>query len=131
MTAEELFTETFKSIVNGWAIVTSLRQFAEISMPSALSTMEQQSGMAAEYMIQEKLVVPIDPMSNLPNENTKQLLSTLMTAQSKSNVVWAIDAASLVFMHSMLDEALESFAKCQPSIPRPTGKAKLNKKASN
>jgi len=111
MTPEELFTETFRNIVNGWAIVTSLRQFSELSMPTALVAMEQQSMAAAEYMIQERMIVPIEGHPLAADGNTKQLLSRLMADQSKANVVWAIDAASVIFMHSMLDDVLASLCE--------------------
>jgi hypothetical protein len=111
MTAEELLTETFKSIVNTWAIVTSLRQFAELGLPAALSAMQIQSGLAAEYMIEEGILVPIDDQTKPNNEGAKKLITDGLVTQAKANVAWAIDAASLIFMHSMLDEALESFCE--------------------
>lgn len=111
MDAEVLLTEVFKSIVNGWAIVTSLRQFGEFGMPSALSAIQQQSALAAEQMIQERILGPIDS-NTIPNySSATQLISSMLTNQAKSNVIWAIDAASLIFMHSVLDDALESFCK--------------------
>lgn len=82
-------------------------------MPAALSAIELQTALAAEYMVQEGLIVPIDP--NAPGQTdytkTKQIISTALTNQSKTNVVWAIDAASLIFMHSVLDDALDSFCR--------------------
>lgn len=109
MDPETLLTETFRDITNGWAIVTSLRQFGEVGMAPALSAIQQEASMAAEQMMQAGIFVPIDPSVKTDDNEAKEIISSALTNQAKSNVVWAIDAASLIFMHSVLDDALDSF----------------------
>jgi hypothetical protein len=114
-TAEEVFSETFlRSIVN-WSFVVSLRQISEIALPLAARVLAPAHAEAVELIAADsnynKMFVNTDGSWSPWSEELKRLMSAGITTTAVSNARKAMDAASLVFAQSMLDDAAWSY--CQ------------------
>jgi hypothetical protein len=118
-TAEEQFLETFRRFNNNWNLVLSLRQFlAATGSIAPLAVQEYNTGLmeAAATEPDFRRIFgdadkPIDP-------EVLSFIETQISQMVLTNASTAIDAASLVFAQSILDDAAWSYLKvCAATDP--------------
>jgi hypothetical protein len=114
-TVEDVFSDTFARFLENWTFITSLRQFAEIAIPS---TQEALRSVHTDYIERvavdpdyKKLIVKFDGSEATWDDDIKNMLQTGMTETVIANTRAGIDAASLVFAHSALDDCAWSFLR--------------------
>jgi hypothetical protein len=114
-TAEEVFSETFGRFISNWSFVVSLRQISEVALPLAAGTLAPVHANAVEAISADpdynKMFINLDGSWSPWSEELKQLMSSGITATAVSNARKAIDAASLIFAHSMLDDSAWSYCR--------------------
>jgi hypothetical protein len=132
-TAEDVFSETFGRFTKNWTFIISLRQVADVALPIAQDALAaihtdfvERASSDPQY---KKLILKLDGSETTWNEATKKLLRTGMTESAIMNARTAIDSASLVFAHSVLDDcawshlrvcSLAAPAEWEPIIARKT-----------
>lgn len=120
-TAEELFTETFRRFNNNWNVINAIRQFLTVTGSIAPLAMQEYHAGQMEVLSTNpdfrKIFGDVDkPM----NPELMNLLQTQVTQLVLSNATAAIDAASLVFAQSIVDDAAWSYLKvCAMVDPAP------------
>lgn len=114
-TAEDVFSETFTRFMKNWTFITSLRQVADVALPIA----EEALGAIHTDFVErasvdpslKNIVVKLDGGETTWGEEFKRMLRTGMTESAIKNARAAIDAASLVFAQSMLDDCALSYLR--------------------
>jgi hypothetical protein len=123
MTAAEVaLTATFRRFWKNWATILSLRQVADVAIPIAAQPLSaihrdfvDQLSVDPQY---KKIIVNLDGSEATWDDDTKNLLRTAMTAGVMTSAKAAIDAASLVFAHSVLDDSAWSYLRvCAIACP--------------
>jgi hypothetical protein len=114
-TAEEVFSETFGRFMLNWSFITSLRQVSEVAFPIAEKELAAMHAGAVEAIATDpdysKIIVNLDGSHSSWGDQLKQLIRTAMTETAISNARRAVDAASLVFAQSMLDDSAWSYCR--------------------
>jgi hypothetical protein len=121
--AEDLFSITFGRFLKNWTFIISLRQVANVALPIAEHALADihtdyidRIAVDPEY---KKLVVRIDGGEADWDEGFKTLMRTGMTTTAMANATSGIDAASLVFAQSILDDCALSYLKvCSLAAPQ-------------
>jgi hypothetical protein len=110
-----VFSETFSRFTKNWTFITSLRQFGDVTFPFAEEVLGQihtdyieRISVDPEY---KKLIVKFDGSESNWDEDMKNLMRTGMTELVVTNARAGIDAASLVFAQSILEDCAWSFLK--------------------
>lgn len=121
-TAEEVLSKTYVSFMKNWGLIQSLRQVAEIALPIAKEQLAQQNAALADFMSKDpdfkKIVVMKDGTEAEWSKEVKTFFGTGMTDTSIGNFTAAIDAASIVFAQSILDDCALSFLRvCAIAAP--------------
>lgn len=134
-TAEDVLSETFARFMKNWAVITSLRQVADVAHPIAEEALAAIHTDLVEYMSVDpqykNIIVKLDGSETTWGEGTKKLLRTGMTEGAITNARAAIDAASLVFAQSVLDDCAWSYLKvCSLANPADWEPIIAEKKAS-
>jgi hypothetical protein len=115
LTAEEVFSETFGRFMLNWSFITSLRQVSEVAFPIAEKALAAMHAGAVEAIATDpdysKIIVSLDGSHSPWGDQVKQLIRTAMTETAISNARKAVDAASLVFAQSMLDDSAWSYCR--------------------
>ena len=111
-TAEELFTETFRRFNNNWNVIRAIRRFLAVTGSIAPLAMQEYHAGQMEMLSANpdfrKIFGEVDkPMS----PELMNLLQTQVTQLVLSSASAAIDAASLVFAQSIVDDAAWSYLK--------------------
>jgi hypothetical protein len=123
MTAAEIaLTETLRRLWKNWATILSLRQVSDVAIPIAarpLATIHRdfvdQISIDPQY---KKIIVNLDGSEATWDEDTKNILRTAMTAGVMTSAKAAVDAASIVFAHSVLDDTAWSYLRvCALACP--------------
>lgn len=113
MDAEALFSQTLGRFMTNWAYVMSLRQFSDVAIPLAEEALATIHDAAVETIAADpdysKVIVNLDGTPSSWSDELKAFLRSGMTRTAISNSKVAIDAASLVFAQSMLDDAALSY----------------------
>jgi hypothetical protein len=114
-TAEDIFSETFSRFMKNWTFIVSLRQVADVALPIAETALAaihtdfvEQVSNDPQY---KNLIVKLDGSEATWDDVTKGLVQTGMTESAITNARTAIDAASLVFAHSVLDDCAWSYLR--------------------
>src|SRR5256885_7936995 len=121
-TAEDVFSETFARFMKNWAFITSLTQVADVALPVAEEALAAIHKDVIEHMSTDpqykNIIVKLDGSEATWGDGTKNLLQTGMTESAITNAKAAIDAASLVFAQSVLDDCAWSYLKvCSLASP--------------
>ena len=121
-TVEDIFSETFARFWKNWTFITSLRQVSEVALPIAEEALTdihrnfiEQASVDPEY---SRMIVKLDGSSTPWDEDVKEMLRAGMTESAITNARAAIDAASLFFAQSVLDDcALSHLRACALANP--------------
>jgi len=114
-TAEEVFSATFGRFTTNWTVITSLRQVMDAGLPYAQKALIGQHAeiveSVANHPAYKKIFVNIDGSDTPLSEKARELIQTGMTQVVITNARAAIDAASLVFAQSILDDCAWSYCR--------------------
>jgi len=109
-TAEELFTETFRRFNNNWNVISAIRQFLTVTGSIAPLAMQEYHAGQMEVLSANpdfrKIFGDVDKPMNTELAN---LLQNQVTQLVLSSASAAINAASLVFAQSIVDDAAWSY----------------------
>ncbi len=120
--AEDVLSETFRRFMKNWTFIISLRQVADVALPIAEEALRlihtdyiERVAVDPEY---KNMVVKFDGSEGSWDEDFKTLIRTGMTESALANASAGIDAASLVFAQSILDDCAWSYLKvCSLACP--------------
>jgi hypothetical protein len=112
------FTAVFSRMAHGWAAIDSLRQVAFAGMPHATAVVDARHRLLVADMVSsgqlEKFIIGIEDSVQL--QKTAHWLSEKLTEQALKNAEHSVDAASLGFAHTVLDDALSSFVEITSDV---------------
>ncbi len=112
---EAMFSETFGRFMSNWSHIMSLRQVAEIALPLAQEALTPIHAQAVDVIAADpeysKIFIKLDGTQSQMDEELKEFLRAGMTSTAIVNSRAAIDAASLVFAQSMLDDSAWSYCR--------------------
>ena len=107
-TANARFTQLFRRLNNGWSVLMSFRAVAKAGMPHARPFLARQYADVIDEWectgVVSRVVIGIKDSDGL--SRVSQILKKGLTEQAMSNAALALDAASIVFGHSVVDEAV-------------------------
>jgi hypothetical protein len=130
VTPDEEFTVAFKHMNNGWAIIHSLRMVSTAGMPYAAKIVEvEQTSLVSDLTISgqlKKFIIGIVDDDDL--KKTADFLSQKLTEQTLKNASSSVDAASLLFAHSVLEDGLNSFLGITSDVAPEFWKDRVKKK---
>ena len=130
VTPDQEFTVVFRRMSNGWAIIDSLRNVAALGMPYAKKIVEVQhksfvSDLADSGHL-EKFIIGIKDADDL--KKTADFLREKLTAQTMKNASYSVDAASLVFAHTVLEDGINSYLSITSHFALDFWKERVKKK---
>ncbi len=112
ISAEEMFNKVFNGVLSRWSIITNLREVGHAGLPYAKTHILQQRtefvnqlATAPEY---EGIIIDREKAIS---EGFLDRFSEMMTKKTIADFQVAIDAASLVFAHTILDNAAFGFCR--------------------
>lgn len=113
--ADDVLSRMYARFIRNWAFIISLRQVADVALPmseKALAAIHlefvEQMSVDPEY---KKIIVKLDGRETTWDEKLKRLIQSGMTQGALANARAAIDAASLIFSHSVLDDCAWSYLR--------------------
>jgi hypothetical protein len=111
VTPDQEFTVVFRRMTNSWAIINSLRNVAAQGMPYAKKIVELQhrsfvSDLADSGQLEE-FILGIKDAEDLMK--TAAFVREKLTEQTMKNASYSVDAASLVFAHTALEDGINSY----------------------
>jgi hypothetical protein len=114
-TAEDFFTDIFKRYLANWNVIISLRQVASVALPLAHSELaslhKKQTAAIAEHPMAQRLIVEKDGTHCPLSPELQRIISQGTTDTALMNADAAIDAASLVFGHSIIDDCALAYCR--------------------
>lgn len=130
MTPDEEFTIAFRRMNNGWAIIHSLRMVSTAGMPYAAKIVEgEQTSLVSDLTVSGQLKeFTIGIVDDDDLKKTTDFLSQKLTEQTLKNASSSVDAASLLFAHSVLEEGLNSFLGITSDVAPEFWKDRVKKK---
>lgn len=130
MSADTKFTIVFSRMNKGWAVIDSLRNVALAGMPYAAKIVDTQHRSFVSDITSsgelEKHIIGIKDSEDL--RRTADFLREKLTEQTLKNASYSVDAASLVFAHTVLDDALSSFLEITSEVATTYWKDRVKKK---
>jgi hypothetical protein len=109
-TVEELFTDTHSRFMKNWTVITSLRQFVDAAVPVAAEVLAVQHGEFMNLLATDPEYSKIFSGGEKPiSMELRQMMQALLTDNVMTNAHAAIDAASIVFAQSILDDDAYSY----------------------
>lgn len=112
--AEKLFTETFATCNSRFAVIGSFREISRLGLPTATLHIYDQYLQFADELFNdpqhEKLF--IDKQKALESLGGVEALGTKIAQDQLNNHKASVDAASLVFAHSIIDYAALNYCRC-------------------
>jgi hypothetical protein len=106
-TAVDVLIKTYTRYMTNWAVIVSLRQVTDEGLPHAEKAIAKRQVAALEWMTDRPELLQIFEGNGISvGKRNKALLRDTMT-----NTRAAVDAASLVFAHSILDDCAWSFCR--------------------
>ncbi len=111
VTPDEQFTIVFRRMNNGWAVINSLRSVSKAGMPYAAKIVEVEqtslvSGLTVSGQLKEFIIGIVD---DADLKKTADFLVQKLNEQTLKNASYSVDAASLVFAHTVLEDGINSF----------------------
>lgn len=117
-------------MINGWATIDSLRRVSYAGLPYAKQVVAADDRSFVASLISsgnlEKFVVGIKDEGDL--QRTGDFLREKLTEQAIKNATYSIDAASLVFAHTILDDALSAFLEMTSEVATAFWRKRIKKK---
>lgn len=112
-TPEELFTKTFYGINSRFTVVTSLRRVAALGMPAAIPIVYEDWLKFAHQLFHDPHYdkMFLDKQGALEAGGGVEGMGMSMAESQMSKFKAAVDAASLVFAHSIVDSAALNFLR--------------------
>jgi hypothetical protein len=112
MTPNQLYTHVFRRLIGGWGEVWAFREVAEAGLPAAAPRIARQKQQTMRGIMQS----PEWPGMLRSQQKFDELggadgLVAQMTGMSLKSAQAAVDAASLVFAHSIVDAAAVGFLR--------------------
>jgi hypothetical protein len=109
--AHRIFNHAFLRTVDGWGVILSFRIVVQAGLQAAVATLSVEN----RRFIEEQTSKPPEESifigdASMP-ENLMELLSTSLTQTTTANAVASVDAASFVFIHSLLDAAALDYCR--------------------
>lgn len=130
MDENKQYTLIFLRMNRGWAVITSLRQVSLAGMPYAKKIVaEQHKALMADLTASgtlEQLMIGVNGPDDL--RKTGDWLHQQLTDLTVRNASHSIDAASLVFAHTVLDDALGSFLEITSDLATSFWQDRVGKK---
>lgn len=124
------FTTAFTRMVSGWAVVDSLRRVSRVSLSYAKQVIAAEDNGLIQFLKStgelQRFIIGIKTPDDL--ERTGDFLREKLTEQTMKNARWSVDAASLVFAHSILDDGLSTFIWITTSVAAEYWKKRIEKK---
>ena len=122
-TAEDVFSETFGRFLKNWSVIISLRQVADVALPIAEEALAGIHGDFVERVAidpeYKKIFINLDGKVAPLSDKAKELIRTAMTQGVITSARSAMDASSLVFAQSILDDCAWSFCRvCALAAPQ-------------
>jgi hypothetical protein len=118
-------------MAHAWAAIDSLRQVAFAGMPHATAVVDARHRLLVADMVSsgqlEKFIIGIEDSVQL--QKTAHWLSEKLTEQALKNAEHSVDAASLVFAHTVLDDALSSFVEITSDVAPAYWQHRVEKKS--
>lgn len=108
--AEQLFNDTFRRILNAWRVVGSFRTVADVGQENARSALHRR------YLAYTRQLVEREPqlfqdveklLEQLPPEKMAEMMADNAIRDFSNSVV----AASVVFTHSVIDDAALAYCR--------------------
>jgi hypothetical protein len=113
--AEKLFSEIYRRFMKNWSVILALRQFSDVKQAIAEQALADIHAGFVEDMVADPLYksifVRLDGTDKPMDSGSKQIIQSAMTKLAVTNAKAAVDAASLVFAQSMLDDCAWSYCK--------------------
>jgi len=111
-TVEDLFTETFRRFNSNWNVIGAIRDFLKVTGSIAPLAMQDYHARQMELLSANPDFRKIFGEVEKPiNPELMNLMQTQVTLRVLSSASAAIDAASLVFAQSVVDDAAWSYLK--------------------
>lgn len=117
-------------MVNGWATIDCLRTVSYAGIPYAKQVVAAEDRSLVASLISsgnlEKFIIGIKDEGDL--QRTGDFLREKLTEQAIKNAAYSIDAASLVFAHTILDDALSAFLEITSQVAPAFWRKRIEKK---
>jgi len=111
-TPEELFTDTHNRYMKNWTVIISLRQFVDASAPYAEVVLAaQHAGFMKLFVTDPDYMKIFGPGDKPVSAEIRAFIKAQMTQGVMTSAHAAIDAASIVFAQSILDDCAWSYLK--------------------
>ncbi len=111
---KELFNETFmRWVVDDWVVIHSFRRVAKAGLPMAREAVSTYAARLVQEYVGDPRNTGIYIGDPARREESLSMLSRSMAAADIENAQAAVDAASVIFAHSILDGA--AFESCRIS----------------
>jgi hypothetical protein len=112
-TPVEIFTRTFHNITNRFSIVNSLRHVAELGLPGAIPGIYQEWTQFAHQLFNDPQYddLFLDKEGAIREGGGVQGMGRMMAENQLRAFQSAVEAASLVFAHSILDSAAMDYLR--------------------
>lgn len=113
--ADKLLSETYSTFLKNWTVIESLRKVATVALPIATQQLTAQNAALIEIMSKDpdykKIIVNKEGSATEWGDKVKSILSAGLTNLPLTLFTTAIDAASIVFAQSILDDAVLTFLR--------------------
>lgn len=130
MAPDEQFTTAFTRMTRGWAVINSFRQIGFAGIPYATKIVAAEHASVLDDLAASgklgDIIVGVAGSEDL--RSTATWLREKLTEQSVKNAACSIDAASLVFAHSILDDGLSSFLQITSEVAPSFWERRLDEK---
>ncbi len=112
--AEKLFTETFLSCNSRFAVISSFRRISELGLPAATLDIYDQYLQFADELFNDPQhdSLFIDKQKAFETLGGVEALGSKMAQDQITNYKASVDAASLIFAHSVIDNAVLNYCSC-------------------
>lgn len=112
MTPDEMYTLTFDRFMGGWGEVWTFREVAELGLPAIEPHLSRHKRRVMDNLVRSpEWANMVRNRDEFERMGGAEGVATRMTAMSLKSARASIDAASLVFAHSIVDAAAAGFLR--------------------